>query len=490
MNFFPIYGQMEGLGGHITLLSMEAVKSGFEFFYFETLDNLNIVCIEQAQFIVDLVDPEHGPLQRTNVFRQRDEECATCAMHYMEVRARVRMAEPAGMVRGLVHERYNQIRSALGSCMTNLSKARVLWLQKEKESEEKQEKLQLLLAETKSLAEVEAKKLKAVSAEYAETASAFSSAGIGLPDFPLPLSSAELRQQVKAAAKAQGKAKAKPVAAEKKAAAKGKAKAEAKAKPKAGAAKAAAEASVELSEEEGSLPSDSEMVAFKALQKGEEPPENWTPPIERVESPSEPPDLPPPAEEPPELETEPIELAEETSEAASVLPPAEEPPQVETEPIELPEVWTPPIELPKELSEAASVPPSENKSSGLLPLIYPLEPHENDDKDKSPQVVLTLNFLKKYSEEELLQEMHALREHSSNGQLLNGLMMVEHVRTREGIRKCSACRFSHGCTRCSFPHAMRYVLAHSHAANWWNKMSGKAMKEIAWASWGCLIMFV
>ena len=147
----------------------------------------------------------------------------------------------------------------------------------------------------------------------------------------------------------------------------------------------------------------------------------------------------------------------------------------------------PPIlPLPEEPPEAVPLP---IEPIGL-PQIYPLEPHETELQDKSPKEQLSINFLKKFSEEQLAAEMLSLREHSKNGQLLNGLMMAEHVRMREGLRKCSACRFSSGCTRCSFPHAMRYVLSHSHAASWWDKASGQAMREVAWATWGCSIMFV
>ena len=448
---------------------MEAVPTGFEFFYFETLNDIRLLNLQLAQFIVDIVDPQHGPLQRKNLFRQKDEECATCVMHYMEVRARVRAAEPAGMVRGLVSARYMQIRSVLGSCMTNLSKARKIWIEKEKEREVKQGKLHRLLALTKSKADIEKKKAEAVAAEYAQTASAMSSAGAGLPDFPLLQSSAELRKVAKEAAtleakvqekaaggaKGKAKAKAKPKAGSEAAASKAKAKATAEAQPKAAAIEATVVCAAELSDADASMPSDSEMVGFKALQQGEELPESWTPPNLAPAAAEEPPELPeqgfalpplpPPAEEPPE------------EFAPPPLPPAEEPPEAVPLPIE----------------------------TVGLPQIYPLEPHQTEPEEKCIQEKLSIAFLKKFSEAELLNEMHSLRQHSKNGQILNGLMMAEHVRTREGLRKCSACRFSSGCTRCSFPHAMRYVLSHSHAASWWDKASGQAMREVEWATWGC-----
>ena len=452
----------EGCDGHVTLLSMEAVATGFEFFYFETLNDMKPLNLQWAQSIVDMVSPEHGPVVRNNSFRQRDEECATCVMHYMEVRARARAGEPPGGVRGLISARYIQIRSVLSSCMVSLSKARKVWIEKEKEREAKRGKLQLLLALTQSKADIQNKKAEAVTAEYAQTASAMSSAGAGLPDFPLLQSSAELRKaakeaaapEAKAKAKAKSQAKAKPKAGSEAAASKAKAKAKAEGKPKAAAIEATAACAAELSD--ASMPSDSEMVGFKALQQGEEPPDAWQhpssvpaaveqPPVLPEQVPSLPPDLPPPAEEPSETFAPPP------------LPPAEE----------QPEAVAPPIE------------------PGSLPQIYPLEPHQTEFEDKMPQEKLTISFLKKFSEEELLAEMHSLRQHSKNGQLLNGLMMAEHVRTREGLRRCSACRFSSGCTRCSFPHAMRYVLSHSHAASWWDKASGQALKEVHWATWGC-----
>ena len=154
-------------------------------------------------------------------------------------------------------------------------------------------------------------------------------------------------------------------------------------------------------------------------------------------------------------------------------------------------VVAPKSEEPSEGPKAEEPPAEDSKALQLSQSgIYPLELHQLDAKlGELSNVHQKMNFLKKFSDEELIEEMYRLRKTSSDGLLLNGLLMAEHVLTREGLRRCSSCYYKSGCARCSFPHAMRYVLASGHAAAWWNKISGKAMRESPWATFGCLDVF-
>ena len=53
---------------------------------------------------------------------------------------------------------------------------------------------------------------------------------------------------------------------------------------------------------------------------------------------------------------------------------------------------------------------------------------------------------------------------------------LDFIKREETIKVCSACRWKHGCERCSFEHALRYAVRNRQPAQWWLKAKGKGMR--------------
>ena len=64
-------------------------------------------------------------------------------------------------------------------------------------------------------------------------------------------------------------------------------------------------------------------------------------------------------------------------------------------------------------------------------------------------------------------------EESKNGEEVESYL--QKVKENETIEVCSRCHWSTGCERCSYEHAMRYVLRWGKPAAWWNKTSKEAL---------------
>ena len=47
----------------------------------------------------------------------------------------------------------------------------------------------------------------------------------------------------------------------------------------------------------------------------------------------------------------------------------------------------------------------------------------------------------------------------------------------EVLKVCGSCRYSHGCERCSYEHALRYVIRHRQPAKWWLKRAGEVLRK-------------
>ena len=121
--------------GHWTLLALRRAEPP-EIYYFETLSDQHPVCKERAERILKVLELP-GEVVRTNNFRQRNDECAACVMHYSEDVVRYASGEGWGSVLGFSKRREHEIRTLMSACVKTLETARLKWVSKFIEEEAK-----------------------------------------------------------------------------------------------------------------------------------------------------------------------------------------------------------------------------------------------------------------------------------------------------------------------------------------------------------------
>ena len=97
---------------------------------------MNEVCFSKAQHLVNMIARvDFGllskPLERTNILRQKADECTELFLHYFELEVRASAGEGWGATKTLHPEHRKQIRNALKQWSMNLEQVRLKWQEKE-----------------------------------------------------------------------------------------------------------------------------------------------------------------------------------------------------------------------------------------------------------------------------------------------------------------------------------------------------------------------
>ena len=215
---------------------------------------MNEICLSKADHLVHIIAAADNrllskPLERTNILRQKADECTEMLLHYFELEVRASAGEGWGATKTLHPEHRKQMRMALKQWSMNLEQVRLKWQEQEKAASTKKRVLsqwvQMQVGEI-AKAESELDKLYKVAEEVAQLLGKHSD----LPGFVLP------KRLPKPQAKS--KPKAKPTA---KALQPAEAGVEAAAQPEAAQPEAGVEAAAEAATEAAVQPTEAGVEA-------------------------------------------------------------------------------------------------------------------------------------------------------------------------------------------------------------------------------------
>ena len=156
--FFPVQcpeGAETHESGHWTLLVVESVEEGMRLEeprirYYETMNDVNEVCLQRAQVILQEVCPTLSPkalvngLSRHQVFRQKGTDCGYWVMHYIELEVRKLSGEGSGPVTTPTDRKQTMV-SRVKAAVKQLEKARQGWLEEASVEEMKRKTAQAIL---------------------------------------------------------------------------------------------------------------------------------------------------------------------------------------------------------------------------------------------------------------------------------------------------------------------------------------------------------
>ena len=146
-HLFPVHcpQSAEHPDGHWTLLSLERKENEVSVRYYETLDEVNEVCMGRAKQLLERIGVE-AEVERTNTFRQVADDCVWWVCHYAEVEAREAHGEGLGACFAIGNAlRKPQIRQCLKLASDQLEAARLKWLEQEQMDELQRESVRKML---------------------------------------------------------------------------------------------------------------------------------------------------------------------------------------------------------------------------------------------------------------------------------------------------------------------------------------------------------
>ena len=371
---------------------------------------MNEVCFSKAQHLVDIIAAvDKGllskPLERTNILKQKADECTEMFMHYFELEVRASAGEGWGATKTLHPEHRRQIRNALKLWSMNLEQVRLKWQEAEKASSTKKKVLsqwvQLQIGEI-AKADVELDKLYEVAAKVAQLLSKHSD----LPGFVLP------KRLPKP--KAKSKPKAKPTA-----------------KALQSAEAVASEPATEASEPavEASEPVAAQPEAAVAEPLGAVEPTVAAQPEAAVA-----------------VETEAAQPEAAQPEAAVAVEPEADQPEAAV--AISPEAWL-------QGSKPITIVLLDEDKAEVEAKLAELSAGEIAYKEWRDRLSTAQKLM-------IIDEWYAKAEN------YNSLKkMVELVKSKQTLGTCSKCRWGElGCERCNYEQSLNYVLRWGHVASW------------------------
>jgi len=182
--FFPIHcdESEEHPLGHWTLLVIES--AGKHVRYYDTLNSINEICLSKATKILSVLGLDQN-VERTNMWRQKGDECCEAVMHYFELEVRHLAGEGWGTVRNLHPEHRLAIRNILKRFQENLEKFRRKWCNETQIAELKEKSLKEMIQKQipkDVIAQIELDKLRGL----AEAVGQLSTQHKDLPGLILP----------------------------------------------------------------------------------------------------------------------------------------------------------------------------------------------------------------------------------------------------------------------------------------------------------------
>jgi len=87
------------------------------------------------------------------------------------------------------------------------------------------------------------------------------------------------------------------------------------------------------------------------------------------------------------------------------------------------------------------------------------------------------NWLKELNQHDLKRIVDQIADTNASGPHIQGYIQL--VKDNESIGVCAKCRWSYGCERCSYTHALRYVCRWARPAAWYMKVAENAVLGIS-----------
>ena len=403
---------------------------------------MNEICLSKAQHLVEIIAAvDQGllskPLERTNVLRQKADECTEMLLHYFELEVRVSAGEGWGATKTLHPEHRRLMRRSLSQWSLNLEQVRLKWQEKENAAKIKKEVLskwvKLQCGEI-ARADAELDKLYNVAEKVALLLSKHSDLpGFVLPK-RLPKPQAKSKPKAKPTAKALQPAEAGVEAAQPEAEAAVEAAAEA-------AAGAAAEAGVEAAVPVEPVAAQPEIAQLEAAV------------LAAIELPVEP------------------AVAAQPEAAVAVEPEAAQPEAaVGGEPVAAQPEAAVAVE-PEAAQPEAAVPisPEAWAADGGSIIVVQEDRAEVEAKlaELSAGEIAYNKWRDRLSTKQkimIIDEWYAKADNYSSLK-----KMIEHVRSKQSLGTCSKCHWGKkGCERCNHEQSLNYVLKWGKTAAWFN----------------------
>ena len=104
--------------------------------YYDGMNEMNEICLSKAQRLLEIIATvDQGllskPLERTNILRQKADECTEMLLHYFELEVRASAGEGWGATKTLHPEHRRLMRRSLSQWSLNLEQVRLKWQEKE-----------------------------------------------------------------------------------------------------------------------------------------------------------------------------------------------------------------------------------------------------------------------------------------------------------------------------------------------------------------------
>ena len=415
-HIFPLSSVTDASTEHWTVLVIESVAQLVR--YYESLEEMKHANVAMAKGILEILGLT-VPLERTNTFRQVEEECGEIACHYIELECRHAAGEGWGSVEGFTRGRWQEMRKKLGATCAILKKTQLGF--KAREETEAAQAAAMNKLKDAALGETQRMMLRVQDIKERGNAAANEDFFNGL-DAELELPEGWGEKKKKKSNK-RIVAKSTPVESFK---------TELEQQNKETKQKKEAE-EMKSKEEKKNEKTESDKGKGEEVNKGDQ---------EKKKKEAEGDEKGQVTEKPHEnKEGEKGDQEKGTKEAEGDK---KEPPEKKTEGEEEGEVM--------EVIDVFKLKVAKVVEAGEVGF-------EKWLRSRSIQ------------ELEGIVEVDRAQQHEKTGEYLG------FAKKYEVLKVCGSCRYSHGCERCSYEHALRYVVRHRQPAKWWLKRAGEVLRK-------------